>query len=157
MSTSRNLGRALLAASVVCVGLVAGRAAHATLGGDAASVASNHQRLGGEHRVLALATGERHELQLPSGIVVHEYVSSTGAVYAVAWTGPRMPDLRELLGAYFPKMAAASRLPVGGHTIMVKTGDDLVVQSTGHHGRFVGRAWVPSLVPAGVKVDSSLN
>lgn len=157
MSTSKNLGRALLAVCVVCVGVGAGRTAHATLGGNVASIAVNHQHLGGDQHVLKLASGERHELQLPSGIVVHQYVSSTGAVYAVAWSGPRMPDLRELLGTYFPKMAQARRLPTGGHTIMVREGDDLVVQSTGHHGRFVGRAWVPSLAPAGVNLDSSLN
>jgi hypothetical protein len=110
-ATNTSLGRALLAASVVCFGLVTGPTAHATLGGDVVSIAVNHQHLGGEQRVLKLASGERHELQLPSGIVVHQYVSSTGAVYAVAWSGPRMPDLRELLGAYFPKMAQASRLP----------------------------------------------
>jgi hypothetical protein len=156
-ATNTSLGRALLA--VVCFGVISwsGRTAHATLGGDVASIAINHQHLGGEQRVLKLASGERHELQLPSGIVVHQYVSSTGAVYAIAWSGPRMPDLRELLGTYFPKMAQARRLPTGGHTIMVREGDDLVVQSTGHHGRFVGRAWVPSLAPAGVNLDSSLN
>jgi hypothetical protein len=157
MSTSRNPGRTLLAASVVCVGLCAGRTASATLGGDVASIAVNHERLGGERHVLKLATGERHELQLPSGIRVHQYVSSAGAVYAIAWSGPRMPDLRELLGIYFPRMAQASRVPTGGHTLMVKKGDDLVVQSTGHRGTFVGRAWVPSLVPPGINLDSSLK
>lgn len=158
-ATNTSLRRSLLAAGVVCFGVLAwpGRTAHATLGGDVASIAVNHQHLGGQQRVLKLASGERHELQLPSGIVVHQYVSSTGAVYAVAWSGPRMPDLRELLGTYFPKMAQAKRLPTGGHTVMVKNGDDLVVQSSGHRGTFVGRAWVPSLVPAGVSLDSSLN
>ncbi len=155
MSTSsKNVGRALLAASVICVGLVADRTAHATLGGDVASIIGNHQHLGGATQVLKLASGERHELQLPSGTVVHQYVSPDGVVYAITWKGPRMPDLRELMGTYFDKMAQAERAPTGGHNFVIRRGDDLVMKGIGHHGWFSGRAWVPSRVPAGVNLDS---
>jgi hypothetical protein len=162
MSTSRirSLLRARLAASVVCVGLCAGRTANATLGGDAASVALNHKHLGGEERVLERASAgaiERHELHLPSGTVVQQYVSPAGVVYAITWRGPRMPDLRELMGTYFDKMAQTGRAPTGGHNLVIRKGDDLVVEGVGHPGSFSGRAWVPSLVPAGVNIESSLD
>ena len=42
-----------------------------------------------------------HEMQSSSGTAVREYVSSTGTVFAVAWQGPWLPDLRQLLGPYF--------------------------------------------------------
>jgi hypothetical protein len=148
--------RALVATAIVVFGCFGteGRA-RATLGGDAASVADNQAHLGAARIVRKLASGERHELTLPSGLVVHEYVSPNGAVYAVTWSGPRMPDLRELLGPYFAQLSAGASK--GGHHHVSLTGSDLVVRSAGHRGSFAGRAWVPSLVPPGVKVDVSLD
>jgi hypothetical protein len=143
--------KAWVATGVLCGGLGAARESGATLGGDVASVAANQQTLGAARDVAKLAQGERHELRLPSGIVVREYVSPAGAVYAVAWSGPRMPDLRELLGTYFAQLAG--RRSSGGHHRMSLTGADLELRSLGHRGSFSGRAWVPSLVPSGVDVD----
>ena len=149
----------IIKAALVTVGLAAGfgaaRDARATLGGDLTSVSTNTQVLGAKRQMQKVAAGERHELTLPSGIVVHEYVSPSGAVYAVTWRGPRKPDLRELLGPYFAQLS--SRASKGGHHQMNLEGTDFVVQSMGHRHSFTGRAWVPSLVPAGVKVDASLE
>ncbi len=156
--TNIKLARALLAASIVsCSCLVAARDAHATLGGDVASVVSNEQHLVATRQVVKLASGERHELQLPSGIVVHEYVSPAGAVYAITWHGPRKPDLRELLGPYFAQLAQRSSQARLGHHRMLLEGNDLVIRSSGHRGTSSGRAWVPSLVPAGVNLDTTLE
>ncbi len=153
-----RLARAFVAASVVsCCCLASARDARATLGGKVASVASNQQHLGATHQVLKLAVGERHELQLPSGIVVHEYVSPSGAVYAITWHGPRKPDLRELLGPYFAQLAQRSSQAKIGHHRMHLEGSDLVIDSTGHRSTSSGRAWVPSLVPAGVNLDTTLD
>src|ERR1700722_2514901 len=117
-SRSVTVGRALVVVGgVLGCGLGAARTGHATLGGDVISVAGNHQHLGGIGgvHVLKLAYGERHELTLPSGLVVHEFVSPTGAVYAVTWRGPRMPDLRELLGPYFTQIESRDAFPHNGH------------------------------------------
>jgi hypothetical protein len=130
------------------------REARATLGGDVASVATNERSLVAARHIEKLAVGERHVLVLPSGTVVHEYLSASGAVYAITWRGPRRPDLRELLGAYFPQLA--TRVP-GGHHRVDFTGVDLRVQAMGHRRSSSGRAWVPSLVPAGVSVDASVE
>jgi len=140
--------------ALVCAAFAAPDA-HATLGGDVASVEANQQQLGGARNVKKLAAGQRHELTLPSGIVVHEYVSAGGAVYAITWHGPQMPDLRELLGPYFAQLSnRTSRL---GHHQLSLTGSDLEIRSAGHRHTFGGRAWVPSLVPAGVTIDGSLE
>jgi hypothetical protein len=117
----------------------------------------NQQRLGAARQVQKVASGERHELRLPSGVVVHEYVSPAGAVYAITWSGPRPPDLRELLGPYFAQLARRDSYPRNGHHHMTMTGSDLEIRSSGHRGSFAGRAWVPSLVPSGVDVGASLD
>jgi Protein of unknown function (DUF2844) len=129
--------------------------AHATLGSDVASVDADQHALGATRQIVKLASGERHELTLPSGMVIREFVSARGQVYAVTWTGPRMPDLRALLGPYFPQLSA--RTPHGGHHRVSFHGPDLVVQSSGHGQSFSGRAWVPSLLPAGFGVDAALD
>jgi hypothetical protein len=153
-----RLCRVIVAASVVVgCSLGGGRDARATLGGDVASVAVNQQRLGGALQVQKLASGVRHELHLSSGMVIHEYVSASGAVYAITWRGPRMPDLRELLGPYFAQLARHDSHPRGGHHRMTMTGADLEIRSSGHRRSFEGRAWVPSLVPAGVHLDTALD
>ena len=131
------------------------RFARATLGGDAASVAVNQRHFSSTRRVRRLPAGECHDLNLPSGPVVHEYLSPSGVVYAVSWHGHGMPDLRELLGTYFSRMPGSRRR--GGHHRMTLTGGDLVVESTSHGHLFTGRAWVPSLVPAGVDVTATVG
>lgn len=152
-----SVGRAVVATSIVLGCWLTGQDAHATLGSDGASVVANQQHLGGARQVQRLALGERHELRLPSGIVVREYVSPGGAVYAITWSGPRMPDLRELLGSYFTQLARRDSHPHSGHHRMTMTGSDLEIRSMGHGRTFTGRAWVPSFVPVGVHPDASLD
>jgi hypothetical protein len=138
----------------MCGGLAFTPQAHATLAGDAASITANAHTLSATHQVQKLAEGERHELVLASGVIVHQYLSPGGTVYAITWQGRRPPDLRELLGPGFSQLS--HRAP-GGHHRMDFTGVDLKVQSMGHRHSSSGRAWVPSLVPAGVTVDASLE
>jgi hypothetical protein len=135
---------------------VAGRA-HATLGGDIASVLANQTHLAATRQVEKLAQGERHELTLPSGIVVRQYISAAGAVYAVTWRGPHTPDLREILGTYFPQLENRDAYRPLGHHRLWMDGADFAIRSMGHRGSFSGRAWVPSKVPAGINLDSALE
>jgi hypothetical protein len=124
--------------------------AYATLGGNVASILDNEQHLGAVRQVRPLAKGERHDLVLPSGTVVHEYVAPGGAVYALTWRGPRMPDMRELFGAYFAELARRDIRTSSGHHRLTIVGPDFMVRSSGHPRSFEGRAWVPSLVPSGI-------
>jgi Protein of unknown function (DUF2844) len=149
------LGKVWLAAGAASALLVGAVDARATLGADGASVAANEHNLGAVRQVAKVAAGERHDLQLPNGVQVHEYLSPSGAVYAVTWSGPRVPDLRELLGPYFAQLEG--RRSNGAHNQMTLSGADLEVRSVGHGRSFSGRAWVPSLVPPGVDVDAALE
>jgi len=91
---------------------------------------------------------------LGNGTVVREYLAADGSVFGIAWNGPQMPDLNEMLGSYFPQYVAgvkAARAARGGARGPVAVDQSsLVVQSGGHMGAFSGRAWLPPALPAGV-------
>ncbi|WP_408734438.1 DUF2844 domain-containing protein [Paraburkholderia bannensis] len=91
------------------------------------------------------------ETTLANGTAVREYLTTAGTVFAVAWSGPQMPDLSALLGTYFPQYVAgvqASRANGVRGPGMVEN-SALVVHSGGHMGAFSGQAWLPSALPSG--------
>lgn len=94
------------------------------------------------------------ETTLGSGTVIREYLAADGSVFGIAWHGPQMPDLNDLLGNYFPqyvagvKAARASR--GGGRGPVAVDQSSLVVRSGGHMGAFSGQAWLPPALPVGV-------
>jgi len=94
-----------------------------------------------------------HEIQTPAGTTLREYVSSAGTVFAVAWQGPVMPDLRQTLGRYFDRYTAAASAKHAGRRHIAIREPDLVVQSNGHMRSFSGRAYLPQLLPQGVTVE----
>ena len=144
----------VVASAVLCLASSASRQAHATLGGDVSTIEDNMQHLGAGRQVHPLATGERHDLVLSSGTIIREYVAASGAVYAVTWRGPRIPDLHELLGGYFAELARRDIRTSSGHHRLNIVGSDFMVRSSGHQRSFQGRAWVPSLVPEGFSPDA---
>jgi hypothetical protein len=94
------------------------------------------------------------ETTLGNGTVVREYLAADGSVFGIAWRGPQMPDLNDLLGSYFPQYVAgvkAVRAARGGARGPVSVDQSgLVVRSGGHMGAFSGQAWLPPALPAGV-------
>jgi len=92
------------------------------------------------------------EKTLDSGTIVHEYLDANGIVFAVSWSGPFLPDLKEILGPHFDTMVAHVRdNPRAGRAPLVVQRDDVVIFSGGHMGAFKGRAWIPAQLPAGFK------
>ena len=77
------------------------------------------------------------ELHQESGTVVKEFISPAGKVFAVSWSGPFIPDLRQLLGEYFDKFSqlAQTRARRPGRAPLMIEQDGLVVQSGGHNAR----------------------
>jgi hypothetical protein len=90
-----------------------------------------------------------HEIQLPSGTVLREFVSLDGKVFAVAWNGPYMPNLRQALGRYFDSYVAAAKLNHADQRHLQINQPDLVVQARGHMRAFSGRAYLPTALPSG--------
>ena len=124
------------------------------MGGDATSVQRDAARLESARDVTATATGAVHELRLASGTVVREYADPAGVVYAVAWQGPWPPDLRQLLGPYFEPYAAALRTRRRARGPVAIRDGDLVVELGGRARAFVGRVYVPAMLPADVRADA---
>lgn len=124
--------------------------ARAALGGNADTV--EHDRVSMKALTRPVPTGavQKQELQLPSGTVVTEYLNSTGQVYAVSWLGPALPDLHQILGNYFANYQTAAKQPVVRHRLVRLSSPDIVIESSGKMRAFVGRAWVPAMLPAGV-------
>jgi hypothetical protein len=141
------LGVGAVAASVLPV------PAKAALGAPYASIEADQTALRASLKVTPHANYEVHELTLPSGTLVREYVTTSGIVFAVAWNGPAKPDLSELLGPYFADLNAAARTGRGGHNHLSLKRSDLVIQAGGHMRAFSGRAYLVAAVPAGVSID----
>jgi hypothetical protein len=144
--TSSRAARWILGSLALGLGLPS--PALAALGDDTASIAADSAALGGTRKITLVKSWEVHELRLPSGALVREYLRS-GKVFALAWGGPVIPDLRRLLGSYFEPYANSPRDRPAAHHLRVVVTPDWAVQSAGHHGGFIGRAWLPTHVPDG--------
>jgi len=125
--------------------------AAATLGEDAASVQADQAQMQGKLQITSAGKFSVHEIQLPSGAAVKQYVSPAGMVFAVSWKGPSLPDLRQLLGRYFEQYVESARTQGAGPRAGQQPG--LVVQSGGHMRAFFGRAYVPQMLPRGVLAE----
>jgi hypothetical protein len=137
------------------------RLAIATLGESADSIAADQRVLGGQlqtpgeqqpgaERNRQTAPSESYTVQqitTPAGMIVNEYVSPDGTVFAVSWRGPRLPDLAQLLGTYFADFQTAAAVPGRQQRHLVLKTERLVVETGGHMRDFRGRAYVPSLLP----------
>ena len=127
--------------------------AFASLGDNVTSVQKDTAHLKGTLRSVAAQNYVTHEIQVPTGQVVREFVSPDGNVFGVAWEGPFQPDLQQVLGSYFGPMqqAVAAQQRHGHGPISIET-NGFVLQMSGHARSFQGRAYVPAMVPQGVDV-----
>jgi hypothetical protein len=144
-------------ALVLCAGLAAAvllsGSAQAALGAPYASIETDQAESHASLKVTARANYEVHELTLPSGTLVREYVTTSGVVFAVAWNGPSKPNLSQLLGPYFADLSAAAQNNRSGHNHLDLSRSDLVIQAGGHMRAFSGRAYLVAAIPAGVSSD----
>jgi Protein of unknown function (DUF2844) len=131
--------------------LFCGGSAHAALGGDAASVRSDTDEMHGVVHSTLLQYYDVHEITTDSGMRVREFLTRNGIVFAVTWSGPAMPDLSRLLGTNFAVYTKAlTELNQSGlHRSLRIASSELVVESGGHLRAYVGRAYLPALIPAG--------
>jgi hypothetical protein len=131
--------------------LLCGGSARAALGGDAASVRSDTDEMHGVVHSTLLQYYDVHEITTDSGMRVREFLTRNGIVFAVTWSGPAMPDLQRLLGTNFAVYTKAlTELNQSGlHRSLRIASSELVVESGGHLRAYVGRAYLPALIPAG--------
>ncbi len=150
---NRSLGR--LSAGVALGVALAASPARAALGEPESSVARDRRSLS----AVARGSTDRgaysvHELDV-GGTAVREYVSPQGVVFAVTWAGLANPDLHTLLGRYAAEYEQAASRAAGGKGRRSRrvAGANVVVDHWGHMRDRHGRAWVPDLVPQGVRLD----
>jgi len=151
-----NVG--LMIAAVLAAFLLAALPAAASLGGSVDSVQADQAQMKATARVAAsTADYTVHEIQSPNGTIVREYVSPGGQVFAVTWRGAALPNLQQILGPYFTQYTNArkqARMQQPGHGPLSIQEPGLVVHVGGHMRFYVGKAYVPQMVPAGVPVDA---
>ena len=135
----------------------------ATLGDNAASVLTNQSQMRGTVRSVDRQTYVLHEISTPSGAKVREYVSPAGAVFAVAWEGQFPPNFEQLLGPYYQQVQQALAQQKAAQQsgdqkqarqrrgpVYVET-SGIVFEQSGHLRSFHGQAYIPQLLPQGVK------
>ena len=129
--------------------------AWAVLGKYESSVSGDQQDMKSEDRVQDFQAYKVHELTSSNGTTVREYVSPKGLVFGVAWQGPFMPNMEQLLGSYVTNLQTASKSQTQVRHLrglIVRT-NDFVFASGGHMRFWMGSAFVPSLVPSNVSVE----
>ncbi len=128
---------------------------YAALGGDEASIGADQAQLKGRVlRVERTQNFQLHEIQAATGTVIREYVSPAGSVFAVAFQGPALPNMKQLLGSYYDQYARAAQARGVTHGPLIIKEPGLVVQMSGRMRAFTGRAYVPEMLPAGVTAEA---
>jgi Protein of unknown function (DUF2844) len=123
--------------------------AFATLGAGTASV-MHFASPGLSHEVTSRALYDVHEGRGSNGLLIREYVDSSGRVFAVTWTGQQLPDLHELLGAYAERFTSGTTLSRTGHHVLAIKGEDFEADLVRLPRGWAGHAVLPSAIPAGV-------
>jgi hypothetical protein len=141
-------GVASLGVAVMALWLVS--PAYAVLGGKAASVAADQSRMKANLKVTSNGRFQVHELQADGGNVVREYVSPDGNVFGVTWMGRTMPQYSQLLGSYTDRITKAAQSRRNHRAPLVIQEPGFVFSAFGHMRFYSGRAYIPSMVPAGV-------
>jgi Protein of unknown function (DUF2844) len=135
----------------------------AALGGDVTSVATDSAQMKASVKITSTSGYTVHEIKSTTRTVVREYVSPEGRVFGVAWQGPFMPNLQQILGTYFQQFSVAvqeakrtedsKKQSFGRRPLSIRE-PGLVVENAGHMRAFAGRAYDPGLLPEGVSPET---
>jgi hypothetical protein len=146
------LFRKIFVSGVFLALLLGAAPASAALGGDAESVAADQTQLRASRRILQATRHTMHELELPTGTKVREYLDQGGKVFAVTWQGPFRPNLRQLLGEHYETYLAAAgpRLSRGPVNLRLP---GLIIHMSGHQRAWYGRVYLADQLPQGLATD----
>lgn len=126
----------------------------AALGGDVRSISSDTEMMQGSLQTTPMQQYDLHAITTSGGTLIHEYMTPQGKVFAITWRGPFAPNLQQLFGAYYTQYqsAAAANAAPGNHRMLSVHQSDFVLQAVARMRAYHGKAYIPSLVPAGVSV-----
>jgi hypothetical protein len=130
--------------------------AKASLGGDITSVRADQALMKGTLQSTKTTSYTIEEVKAPTGLLVREYLSASGQVFAITWQGSTRPNLQQILGTYFQTYTQAAQAQKGRRVVrgpvLLKQGG-LVVQMGGHMRWVVGRAYISGMVPPTVQME----
>jgi hypothetical protein len=135
--------------------------AWATLGENSASIMSDQIALkatptqdlqSSDLEKASLNAYQIQSLTTATDIVVKQYTYN-GKVFAIIWNGKKVPDQNQLLGKYFPAFQTSSP-SYKSLTVRKVQNSDFISSTGGWMGHYAGEAFIPSLAPAGVTLDS---
>ena len=127
--------------------------ARAALGEDEASVAQDRVRLQAKVQIQRRSNYQVHDLALPTGASLREYVDLNGKVFAVAWSGGSRPNLRDVMGAHYDRYIAATRGQRRARGPVRVELPGMVVLMGGYLRTFWGQVYLTDQLPAGVTAE----
>lgn len=129
--------------------------ARGALGEPADSVLRDHAALGGTTLTRTSVGGFAVlESTTADGLSVRQYVSPQGVVFAAAWNGPALPNLRVLLGQYYSRYSADLYTRTASPKLHTIGTGDFVLQVAKLPRGLAGSAHVPALLPPGASIDA---
>jgi hypothetical protein len=118
----------------------------ATLGESSASIKADH-KLSTNNELYKVES-----YKVSSVTNIREYIAKDGIVFAVSWKGQFKPNLSELLGTHYRTLTnAIANKRHGGRAAVYINRHDIVIESNGHPGYFFGKAYLPAVMPSGMK------
>jgi hypothetical protein len=153
--------------------LLSAHHAGASLGGSIDSIESDRKAFEGKLRSFSpsgspsgTSSGPQRQFTIheisQDGTKIQEYALPDGTVFAVSWRGPTQPDLSVLLGNYYseyeqtllklnrPSGRTAQRR---GRSSRIIRSKNLVIERSGHMRDVRGKAYLPDLMPTGLKAE----
>jgi hypothetical protein len=122
----------------------------AALGEHASTLPDEAKTLSAKLTEESRAAYKRVTLTTEYGLVINQFAARDGEIFAVTWSGPVMPNLTTLLGAFYPRFREEAQRPGGSRNAVRVITDELVVESSGYMRSFRGRAYLPGRLPTGV-------
>lgn len=137
---------------VLIAALLLSASCFAALGGDVSSVEADQAHMRAQRKVTQTNAYSVHEMTAESGTIVREFVSPEGKVFGVSFSGPTFPDFKQLLGSYYDEYAQNAPHKRTFRPLSIET-PNMVLQLSGHPRALSGRAYVPGMVPQGVRIE----
>ena len=125
--------------------------AQAELGGNLASITQEQKTFVSTLTTSPQSTYTIYIQNISPDLLIKEYVSNSGNIFGVSWRGSTLPDFQVLLGNYFSNYLSAQQQ--NSRSVFVRN-DNLVLESGGMMGGYIGRVYLPKQVPVGIAPES---